>query len=86
MTLLYLSAVAAILSLIFAFIASRRVLREDTGTDAMRAISALIQSGAAAFLKREYTFLVGFVAVVAIRRSRWQNRVLASADDPDRGE
>ena len=66
MTLLYLSAVAAILSLIFAFIASRRVLREDTGTDAMRAIAALIQSGAAAFLKREYTFLVGFVAVVAI--------------------
>ena len=66
MTLLYLSAVAAILSLIFAFIASRRVLREDTGTDAMRAIAALIQSGAAAFLKREYTFLVGFVAVVTI--------------------
>ena len=66
MTLLYLSAAAAILSLIFAFVAARRVLREDTGTDAMRAIAALIQSGAAAFLKREYTFLVGFVAVVAI--------------------
>jgi K(+)-stimulated pyrophosphate-energized sodium pump len=66
MTLLYLSVAAAILALIFAFIATRRVLREDTGTDAMRAIAALIQSGAAAFLRREYTFLAGFVAVVAI--------------------
>ena len=66
MTLLYLSVAAAILALIFAFVATRRVLREDTGTDAMRAIAALIQSGAAAFLRREYTFLTGFVAVVAV--------------------
>ena len=31
----------------------------------MRAIAALIQSGAAAFLRREYTFLAGFIVVVA---------------------
>ncbi|MGH7638599.1 MAG: sodium-translocating pyrophosphatase [Gemmatimonadaceae bacterium] len=66
MTLLYLSVAAAVLSLLFAVVATRRVLREDTGTDAMRAIAALIQSGAAAFLRREYTFLIGFVAVVAV--------------------
>ena len=66
MTLLYLSVAAAVLSLLFAVVATRRVLREDAGTDAMRAIAALIQSGAAAFLRREYTFLVGFVAVVAV--------------------
>ena len=66
MTLLYLSVAAAVLSLLFALVATRRVLREDAGTDAMRAIAALIQSGAAAFLRREYTFLIGFVAVVAV--------------------
>ena len=55
MTLLYLSVAAAVLSLLFALVATRRVLREDAGTDAMRAIAALIQSGAAAFLRREYT-------------------------------
>ena len=66
MTLLYLSVGAAVLALIFAVVATRRVLREDTGTDAMRAIAALIQSGAAAFLRREYTFLAGFVTVVAV--------------------
>jgi K(+)-stimulated pyrophosphate-energized sodium pump len=66
MILLYLSVAAAVLALIFALVATRRVLREDTGTDAMRAIAALIQSGAAAFLRREYTFLVGFVSVVAV--------------------
>jgi K(+)-stimulated pyrophosphate-energized sodium pump len=32
----------------------------------MRAIAALIQDGAAAFLRREYTFLAAFVAVVAV--------------------
>ena len=66
MMLLYLSVAAAVLSLLFALVATRRVLREDTGTDAMRAIAALIQAGAAAFLRREYTFLAGFVAVVAV--------------------
>jgi K(+)-stimulated pyrophosphate-energized sodium pump len=31
----------------------------------MRAIAALIEAGAAAFLRREYTFLAGFVVIVA---------------------
>src|SRR5687768_7165966 len=66
MILLYSALGAAILCLLFAFVTSRSVLAEDTGTDAMRAIAKLIQEGAAAFLRREYTFLVGFVAVVTI--------------------
>ena len=64
MTLLYLAAGSGALALLFAFVTAGRVLREETGTDAMRAIAALIQDGAAAFLRREYTFLVGFVVVV----------------------
>ncbi|MCC6456802.1 MAG: sodium-translocating pyrophosphatase [Caldilineaceae bacterium] len=44
----------------------QRVLQEDDGNDAMRAIAAAIQEGAAAFLNREYTILAIFVAVVAL--------------------
>ena len=65
MALLYLALGAGLLALLFAVVTTKRVLREDTGTDAMRAIAALIQAGAAAFLRREYTFLAAFVAVVA---------------------
>ena len=57
---------AGVLALLFAVVTAQRVLREDTGTDQMRAIAALIQQGAAAFLRREYTFLAMFVAVVTV--------------------
>jgi K(+)-stimulated pyrophosphate-energized sodium pump len=66
MSLLYAALGASTLCLIFAFVTARRVLAEDTGTDVMRAIAKLIQEGAAAFLRREYTFLAGFVAVVTV--------------------
>ena len=66
MQLLYGALGAGTLALLFAFVTARRVLREDTGTDLMQSIAALIQAGAAAFLRREYTFLAAFVAVVAV--------------------
>src|SRR5688572_8041296 len=66
MVLIYASLFAGALALLFAFVTALRVLREDTGTDAMRAIAALIQDGAQAFLRREYTFLTFFVAIVAV--------------------
>ena len=66
MELLYLALGGGVLALLFAIVTTQRVLREDTGNDTMRAIAALIQAGAAAFLRREYTFLAGFVAVVAV--------------------
>ncbi|MBI3049511.1 MAG: sodium-translocating pyrophosphatase [Acidobacteria bacterium] len=66
MELLNLALGAGALALVFAIVTTQRVLREDTGTDAMRAIAALIQQGAAAFLRREYTFLAVFVGVVAL--------------------
>jgi K(+)-stimulated pyrophosphate-energized sodium pump len=43
----------------------RRVLAEDQGNQTMRDIAQAIQVGASAFLRREYTYLVGFVVVVA---------------------
>ena len=66
MELLYLALGAGALALLFAIVTAQRVLREDAGDDRMRAIAALIQDGATAFLRREYTFLSMFVIVVAV--------------------
>ena len=66
MEILYLALVAGALGLAFAVFTTKQLLAEDDGNEAMRAIGISIQEGAAAFLKREYTFLAGFVAVVAV--------------------
>jgi K(+)-stimulated pyrophosphate-energized sodium pump len=42
------------------------VLRQPTGNDRMREIAGEIHKGAMAFLRREYIFLAGFIAVVAV--------------------
>jgi K(+)-stimulated pyrophosphate-energized sodium pump len=63
---LYFALGAGILALLFAVVTTRRLLREDEGDETMRSIAALIQEGAAAFLRREYTFLAAFVAVVTV--------------------
>ncbi len=63
---LYIALGAAVLALLFAVVTTRRILAEDQGDETMRHIAALIQQGAAAFLRQEYTFLAGFVAVVAV--------------------
>jgi len=52
-------------ALLFAVYTARKVLAEDEGTDLMKEIARAIQDGAAAFLRREYTFLAGFVVIVA---------------------
>ena len=66
MEILYMALVAGALGLAFAVVSTKQLLAEDEGNDAMRSIGVSIQEGAAAFLKREYTFLAGFVAVVAV--------------------
>ncbi len=63
---LYVSLGAAGLALLFAVVLTRQVLREDEGDEAMRAIGVSIQEGAAAFLRREYTFLAAFVVAVVV--------------------
>jgi K(+)-stimulated pyrophosphate-energized sodium pump len=66
MSLIYMALGAGALALVFALFTAMRVLKEDTGTDTMRSIAKLIQEGAQAFLRREYTFLAFFVAAVAV--------------------
>jgi K(+)-stimulated pyrophosphate-energized sodium pump len=55
----------AIIGIVYVVVQIGRVLRMDAGNQTMQTIAAAIQEGAAAFLNREYTFLAGFVAVVA---------------------
>ncbi|MCB9729845.1 MAG: sodium-translocating pyrophosphatase [Deltaproteobacteria bacterium] len=66
MTELYAVIGAGALALIFAFVRSRWIAKQDTGTDEMRVIAGHIQEGAMAFLAREYKVLAMFVVVVAI--------------------
>ncbi len=61
--------IALVLSLVgigFVIWQMRRVLAEDQGNQTMREISQAVQVGASAFLRREYTYLAGFVVIVAL--------------------
>ncbi|HML98491.1 MAG TPA: sodium-translocating pyrophosphatase [Tepidiformaceae bacterium] len=62
---LLIALAAGVVALLFAAYTARKVLAEDEGTDLMKEIAKAIQEGAAAFLRREYTFLAGFVVIVA---------------------
>ncbi|MCY3655132.1 MAG: sodium-translocating pyrophosphatase [Chloroflexi bacterium] len=66
MEILWVAIVAALVALVFAVIATQRILGEDQGDETMRSIADQIQIGAAAFLRREYTFIAIFVVVVAV--------------------
>ena len=63
---IYLAIAAAIIAMVYALILAQRIMREDTGNETMGEIAVAIQNGAAAFLRREYTFLAGFVLVVTV--------------------
>jgi len=63
---LYIALGAAVIALLFAVVTTQRILKEDQGDETMQKIAVLIQQGAAAFLKREYTFLAVFVGIVTV--------------------
>ncbi len=64
MDLMILAPVGAAAGLAFAWILSRRVLKEDEGTDRMKEIASYIRSGANAYLKRQYKGVALFFAIV----------------------
>lgn len=61
-TLLYLAPLAGLISIIFAGIFARNVLKNDPGTEEMQKISGAIQEGAMAYLNRQYKT----IAIVAL--------------------
>ena len=62
---LYLAGAVAVLAIIIAFTKYRAIMARDAGTSEMQEISKLVQDGAAAFLRAEYTWLFFFVAGVS---------------------
>ena len=63
--LAYAVPVAGVLALIYAFFKAQWVRKQDAGTDDMKDIAEQIQTGAMAFLAREYKVLSIFVVAVA---------------------
>ncbi len=61
-----IAPVAAVISILIGLLFYRYVEKQDSGSEKMREISDAIRSGAAAFIKREYTTLAIFVAVVSV--------------------
>ncbi len=64
-TYFLLAGGASILALVFALIKFGGIMRQDQGSEKMKAISRQVQLGAAAFLNAEYRWLTIFVVVVA---------------------
>ncbi len=62
MEILVVAIVGGVVALAFAVLRARHVLALPEGDEQMVAIARAIQEGAAAFLRREYTFLALFVA------------------------
>ena len=59
-----ITAVCAVVALLFALLTARKVLRADEGTDLMKKISLSIRQGANAYLKRQYTVVAIFFAIL----------------------
>ena len=54
----------ALLGLLYAAFLTRQILREDTGTEAMRDISNRIRQGAVAYLNRQLRTIIIFIAIL----------------------
>ena len=65
-SLALLATVLAICALLFTLYLTRRILKQDTGTERMLEISEYIHEGAKAFLMAEYRLLIIFVVVLFI--------------------
>ena len=66
MDLFYLVPIFGIIALIYTFLQSSWVSKQDAGNDRMKEIAGYISDGAMAFLKAEYKVMAYFVVVVAI--------------------
>jgi K(+)-stimulated pyrophosphate-energized sodium pump len=61
-----MAPLSAAVSILVGLYFYRYVNKQDSGTDRMKEISEAIKTGAAAFIRREYTTLAIFVTVVAV--------------------
>ncbi len=61
-----LAAVAGVAALALAVVFSRQVLATSQGNERMIELATAIREGAMAFLRREYTWVAGFVVIMAL--------------------
>jgi K(+)-stimulated pyrophosphate-energized sodium pump len=61
-----IASLAGIVALFFVAYLARKVMRQDSGTPQMVAISDAVHEGAMAFLKREYKAIAVFAIIVAV--------------------
>ena len=66
MNLIILTPIGAVAALLFAYSLSRKVLKESEGTPLMQKLAAAIRLGANAYLKRQYSSVAKFFAVVFV--------------------
>ncbi len=66
MEIFYIAIAAGVLGLVFAFLLTQNILRQDKGSEEIQFIGKAIQEGAMAFLSREYRLLALFVGAMAI--------------------
>jgi K(+)-stimulated pyrophosphate-energized sodium pump len=66
MTLLFLAPASAVLAFIFAGWFAYSLMKNDEGTDQMKQIALFIRKGANAYLKRQYTGVALFFAIVFV--------------------
>lgn len=66
MDLLLLAPIGSAIALLFALYQARWVLKQDEGTEQMKSIAAAIREGANAYLKRQYTGVALFFAVMFV--------------------
>ncbi len=66
LTTLIISGIVSILALLVVGFLAKSVLSKDPGSETMRSISNMVQEGARAFLKQEYTWVLGFVIAIFI--------------------
>ncbi|NLO19622.1 MAG: sodium-translocating pyrophosphatase [Ignavibacteria bacterium] len=64
--LLYIIPVTGLLALLYTYLRSSWVAKQDAGNEKMQRISGFIAKGAMAFLKAEYQVIAIFVVIVAI--------------------
>ncbi len=61
---IFFALFGSVIALIFAALTAKKVLKFDRGNDLMKKISDSVKSGANAYLKRQYTVVVVFFAVM----------------------
>jgi K(+)-stimulated pyrophosphate-energized sodium pump len=62
----YFSFFTSVVAIVFAALLSLYILRKPSGNQKMRELSRTIHKGALTYLNKQYKFLIGFVAVMAL--------------------